>query len=447
MPDPIMTVLKVFAPEFDHRTWQKVQELVIGVIVAPGKRTVTAALHALGKANEKNYAKYHHVLNRAKWSNRALSERLLKMLVNVFCGSGPIILGIDEHIERRRGDKIAAKGIYRDPVRSSQSHFVKTSGLRWMCMMLLCPIPWVERIWALPFLTVLAPSERYYQQQGKPHKKLTDWARQMVKQIRRWLPDRQLVVTGDNSYAVIDLLHACQSLFHPVTFVTRLRLDAGLYEPAPPRQPGQVGRPRKKGRRLPKLADIALCPDTPWQRVVVTWYDGLKRELDITSNTAVWYHKGKPVVPLRWVLISDPLGEFEPQALLCTDQTVDPLQIIEWFVMRWQIEVTFEESRAHLGINTQRQWSDRAIERTTPLLLGLFSWVTLVANRLAADQPLTPRTAAWYPKAHLTFSDAIAAVRLRLWQSGFWMSPSALDRPEFAVHLPSHLVEMLCYAT
>lgn len=404
MPDPIMTVLNVFAPEFDNRTWKKVQELVVGAIVAPGKRTVTAALRVLGKANEKNFAKYHHVLNRAKWSNRALSERMLRLLVNVFCGSAPVVMGIDEHIERRRGNKIAAQGIYRDPVRSSKSHFVKTSGLRWMCMMLLCPIPWVGRIWALPFLTVLAPSERYHQQRGKPHKKLTDWARQMVKQVCRWLPERQIVVTGDNSYSVIDLLHACQSLIHPVTFVTRLRLDAGLYEPAPPRQPGQVGRPRKKGKRLPKLADIAIDPDTVWQRVIVNWYDGLKRELDIVSDTAVWYHKGKPVVPLRWVLISDPLGEFDTQALLCTDQSIDPVQIIEWFVMRWQVEVTFEESRAHLGVNTQRQWSDLAIERTTPILLGLFSWVTLVADLLAAEQQLAPRTAAWYPKAHLTFS-------------------------------------------
>ena len=361
MPKQIMTVLNVSAPEFDSRTWKKVQELVVGAVLAPGKRTVTAALRALGKAEEKDYALYHHVLNRAKWSNRALSERLLKLLVKVFYGNGPIVMGIDEHIERRRGNKIAAKGIYRDPVRSSKSHFVKTSGLRWMCMMLLAPIPWVGKHWALPFLTVLAPSERYHQQRGKPHKKLTDWARQMVKQVRRWLPDHQIIVTGDNSYSAIDLLHACQALAHPVTFITRLRLDAGLYEPAPPRQPGQVGRPRKKGKRLPKLGDIAVDPETAWQRVVVTWYDGIRRELDIVSNTAVWYHKGKPVVPLRWVLISDPLGEFETQALLCTDLSIAPIQIIEWFVLRWQVEVTFEESRAHLGVNTQRQWSGLAI--------------------------------------------------------------------------------------
>jgi len=219
--------------------------------------------------------------------------------------------------------------------------------------MWLARIPWAQRTWALPVLTAPAPSERYYQDLARAPKKLTDWARQMILQLRRWLPNRPLVV-ADSSYAVLDLLHFCQTLRHPVTLITRLRLDAALYEPATPRSPGQLWRPRLKGKRLPTLKELLCHPQTICNTVAADWYDGTHRALEIASHTAVWYHPGKSPVPVRWVLIRDPMGEFRPQALLCTDLNVAPSQIIEWFVLRWQLEVTFQEVRAHPGVETQR---------------------------------------------------------------------------------------------
>src|SRR5688572_21542234 len=246
LPTAIMALVEPFRPVFHESTWHKVQVLLVGSILAPGKRTVTAALRAVGLVDEPGFAKYHQVLNRAVWSSRRVSQILLNLLLGVLGHeSGPLVFGIDDTIERRWGANIKARGIYRDAVRSSHSHFVKTSGLRWIALMWLTVVPWAQRIWALPFLTVLAPSERYYKGQRRSSKKVTDWARQMIYQLRRWLPKCELVVVGDNSYAVIDLLHACQSLAHPVTMITRLRMDAALYEPAPPYS-GQ-GRPRKKG--------------------------------------------------------------------------------------------------------------------------------------------------------------------------------------------------------
>ena len=261
------------------------------------------------------------------------------------------------------------------------------------------------RHWALPVLTVLAPSTRYYQQRGRRHKKLTDWARQMVMQLRRWLPQRTLVLVGDNSYAVLDLLHCRQSLREPVTLIARLRLDAALYAPAPARQPGQNGRPQLKGPRRPPLKTLLDQPQVTWASAAVVWYDGTTRMVELTSQTAVWYRSGKPPVLICWVLVRDPQGAFAPQALLCTDPAADPTQILEWFVLRWQLEVTFQEVRAHLGVETQPlatrldrvgQWSDRAIARTTPTLLGLFSWTTLAAHALQKRHSITQRTAAWY---------------------------------------------------
>jgi len=300
-------------------------------------------------------------------------------------------------------------------VRSSKSHFVKTSGLRWMAMMVLVPIPWAARVWALPFLTVLAPSERYAKEHDRRHKTLSVWGRQMIRQLRRWLPNRTLVVVADSSYAVLALLACAAGLRQPVTVVTRLRLDAALYDPAPPREAGTKGRPRLKGARQPSLAQRLVDAATVWTAITVPWYGGQTAAVEVVSGTALWYHAGQPSVSLRWVLLRSPTGQFESQALLCTDPTATPEQIIGWFVLRWQLEVTFHEARAHLGVETQRQWSDLAILRTTPALLGLFSLVTLMADALLAGQPLLAREAAWYTKPLPTFVDALALVRQQLW--------------------------------
>ena len=236
---------------------------------------------------------YHRVLNRAAWSGRAAARVLLGLLLDAFVPKGPVILGIDDTIERRRGKRIRAKGIYRDPVRSSHGHFVKASGLRWLSLMLLVPIPWAGRVWALPFLTALAPSERYSREHRKRHKKLTDWARQLVLQARRWMPKRPLVLVADSSFAALELLATL--VRHGVICVTRLRLDAALYKPAPPRRPGTIGRPRTKGARLPSLAEVLTDTATPWQRVIVPgWYGEGDRLVEICSGSAVWHHAGLP---------------------------------------------------------------------------------------------------------------------------------------------------------
>ena len=448
LPQAIILVLRHFELVFSEAVWESAKILLVGAILAPGVRTVSASLRVMGFCRERQFQNYHRVLNRAKWSSRALSRILLRLLLGSFVPlEEPVVLGLDDHIERRRGAKIAAKGIYRDPVRSSKSFFVKTSGLRWASLMLLTPIPWAKRVWALPFLTVLAPSERYHQERGMPHKHLTDHARQMIRQVCRWLPERMLVVAADSSYAAIELLAACASLPSRVTVVTRLRLDAALYAPAPPREKGKKGAPRKKGERQPTPAQRIADPQTAWEAVTVRWYGGVMRQIEVASGTAVWYHSGKPVVPIRWVLIRDPLGKFEPQALLSTDQTAAAQQIVEWFVLRWQVEVTFEEARAHLGVETQRQWSDLAILRTTPALLGLFSLITLFAHQLLQGNELRPRQAAWYQKQLPTFSDTLALVRQQLWPISIsWMSGAKSDVVIIPKALFERLIDTLAYA-
>lgn len=441
------SLIQAFAPHFSNCIWRHAQVLLIGAVLVPGRRTVTAVLRIMGLSEERQFQTYHRVLNRAAWSSWALSRTLLVLLVQAFAPTGPIICGLDDTIERRRGAKIKAKGIYRDPVRSSHGHFVKASGLRWLSLMLLAPIPWAQRTWALPFLTCLAPSERFYEKKARAHKKLTDWGRQMVRQLRRWLPERQLVIVADSSFAVILWLFELSRLPGQLCLIVRFRLDAALYEPAPKRRPGQRGRTRIKGKRLPTLEQIAQNRKTQWPRVTIRdWYGEGRRVVEIVSNTAVWYHSGQPPLPIRWVLIRDPKGKFKTQALLSTDLNIAPVQIIKWFVLRWQLEVTLHEVREHLGVETQRQWSDRAILRTTPSLLALFSLVTLMAHHYAQRRKLPMRQAAWYHKTRPTFSDALALVRRQIWQHEcFPLVASLTEHSKLPATIQNRLLSALCY--
>ena len=446
LPSRFAAVILCFAPLFRERSWRHAEVLLVGAILSPGRRTVTSILRIAGLGRERRFANYHRVLNRAAWSGRAAARVLLGLLLDAFAPRGPVVLGLDDTIERRRGKRIRAKGICRDPVRSSKGHFVKASGLRWLSLMLLVPIPWAGRVWALPFLTALAPSERYCRERGRCHKKLTDWGRQLALQARRWVPGREMVLVADSGFAALELLAALRR--QRITCVTRLRLDAALYEPAPPRRPGAIGRPRTKGRRLPTLAEVLADRGTPWRRVAVPgWYGEGERVVEIHSGTAVWRHAGMPVVPIRWVLLRDPHGRFHPQALLCTDQERTPLQIVGWFVQRWQLEVTFREVRDHLGVETQRQWSDKAVARTTPCLLGLFSIVTLLAARLDHRARLRVSAAAWYRKKRPTFSDALAAVRREVWsEQGLLTSRHSPEPAKIQPALRESIVHALCHA-
>jgi DDE superfamily endonuclease len=438
--------------------------LVEGALLTFHRRTVSAALRAAGRDRAPGFARHHRVLNKARWSARAAARVLLGLLVAAFAPDGPVVIGVDDTLERRWGKRIAARGIYRDAVRSSHGHLVKASGLRWVSLSLLAPIPWADRVWSLPFLTVLAPSERFARERGRAHKRLTDWARQpspcpsirlrrtepsaslALLQTARWLPGRRIVAVTDSGYAALDLLAAVR---HRVCVVSRLRLDARLFDPAPPRKPGTIGRPRIVGQRQPTLAQRLVDPRTRWQAITVAgWYGGGDRRVEVATGTAMWHHSGLPVVPLRWTLVRDPRGEFRPQAFLCTDLDTKPTDILAWFVRRWTTETTFQEARRHLGVETQRQWSDLAIARTTPVLLGLYSLVTLWAHNLRRSGKLMlPASTAWYAKERATFGDALAIVRRALWaEAALQTSRQRCDLVEVPRPLLNRLTTLACYA-
>jgi len=448
LPITFTSVIGVFAPVFSQPVWPHVKVLITGAVLAPGKRTVTAVLQIMGLSATSDFQTSHRVLNRAVWSPLTASRLLLRLVVAVFIPWGVVIFGLDDTIERRRGDQIQATGLYRDPVRSSQAYCVKVSGRRWLACMVLPPISWANRVWALPFLTVLCPSARSYEPRGRHHQTLTERAWQMIRLVVRWLPGREIAFVTDSSVAALELLDKVKAL-PCASVLTRLRLDAALDDPPPPRQPETKGRPRLKGQRRPTLAAVLADARTSWTTLLVEqWYGEGPREVEVATDTAVWYHAGKPPVAIRWVLIRDPKKDFDPQALLSTHLDHTPAPMLPWFVRRWSMEVTCEEARAHLGMETPRQWNDRAIARTTPALLSLYAIITLTAHLLIEQGATCMRSTAWYRKIRPTFSDAMALVRRDVWEHRHVaMSQQEADMIQLPRELFERFIDAVCYAT
>ncbi len=417
MTTEILAVLAAFAPEFSRPTLKNIQVLLIGAILCHRSRRVSNVLRVMGLSSEGNFSKYHHVLSRAKWDSLMLAKIMLGLLVKLLPESWPILIAVDETLERRRGKKIKAKGLYRDAVQSSQSNVVTSYGLKWECMMLIVPMPWCKRPWALPFLTVLAPSKKSNETAGRRHKTSLDWTRLMVCVISRWLKRRWILV-GDGAYACMDLALTC--IKRNVALISRLRLDAQLFE-FPVAEKKKKGRKPVKGKRI-QLKELLNDPKQTWQIDTVDWYGGETRQIEYLTFTCLWYHAGCTPVTLRIVLVKTPNGKNEAEAFFGTDIKLTPIQIIRYFVLRWNIEVTFEETRAHLGVETQRQWSDKAIARTTPLLMGLFSFITLTALKMHQAKPLVSiENASWYDKkGELTFSDILSIVKRSIWSNKYF---------------------------
>lgn len=447
LPIALRSAIGVFAPVFSRPVWPHVKVLLPGAILAPGSRTVTAILRIMGLSAASDFQTYQRVLHRAVWSPLTARRLLRRFFVAVFIPWDGVVFGLDDPIERRRGDQIPAKGISRDPVRSSHTHCGKVSGLRWLCCLVLTPLSWANRVWALPCLTVLCPSERFYEQQGRRHQPLTERAWPIIRLVVRWLPRRDMVFVAESRFAALEWLNQVTTLPR-VRVMTRRRLDAALYDPPSPRAPRQPGRPRLQGKRRPTLAAVLADARTPWTKVIVAqWYGEGPREGAIATDTAVWYHSGKPPVAIRWLLMRDPKEDFKPQALLSTNLAHTPEQMLTWFVRRWTMEVTVEEARAHLGLETQRQWNARAIARTTPALLSLYAIVTLTAHQWLQKGGAIGRPSAGYAKAWPTFSEAIALVRRQVWdQIHFSTSLQETDRTQIPRALLERFIDALCYA-
>jgi DDE superfamily endonuclease len=421
MPTPSPVIISLLAPlavAFTRPALAKLAWLVQGGILAPGRRTVCAALAACGLGAAPRFTTFHRFFNRDRWSALRLSPLLLLLLVAAFLTPDePLVLLIDETVERRSGQRIAYQSWLRDPVRSEGARKVHCRGIRWFCACLLVRVPWSARPWALPFFVVPVLAAKLCQRLGKRPRSHIGWSQVLVTRLERWFPSRPILLVGDGNFMAIELVERCQAAAAPTTLVTRMRLDQALYAFPDPQPKGRPGRKPKKGARQLRPHERLTDPHTGWQWVTLAWY-GRQRRVALATGVALWYTPRHDPVPLRWVLVR-PVPHaphpFKPAALASTNPRLAALAIVQRYLSRWNIEVTFAELRAHLGFETQRHWSTRAIGRVTPCLFGLFSLVVLLAKRLHPER-LPGRDTSWYQKEEATFSDALAAVRRQLWR-------------------------------
>lgn len=413
LPSPIIAILWPFSVLFSQPSWFTSLDLLLGAILCRGRRTVTGILRATGLSQNKGFSKYHRILNSLDWSPKHGAEILLKMLLKMVGKERPIIL-IDETLERRKGKKIRAKGYYRDAVRSSRSKTVNTMGLKWLVMALSFRFKFATRAFALPFFTVLEPSEKSTKKQGKRHKTTLDWSVQMVMQLVRWAPNIPFILVGDGGFACAKLAWTCFK--NNIALVSRLKMNARIYDLPNETPPGKRGRKPKKGVRLISFKEMLTREDLPWEDAEIAGYDGKKKRIRYLTNTAMWGADRFEPIAIRWVLVIDSTGDMDPLPLMSTDVNLTAIKIIELYVDRWGLEVTFLETREHLGVETQKQWSDKAIARTTPILMALYSMVCLIGHRMNEEAPLTAEKTAWYDKERVSFSDLLKAVRVAMWK-------------------------------
>jgi hypothetical protein len=302
---------------------------------------------------------------------------------------------------------------------------------------LLVRLPFTQYAVALPILSALYGTRKQARRNRskrpyRRHRTLQELALLLVRLLVRWAPGRRFRVLGDGGYATHDLAAAFSAVspykaLRGVRLVSRFRLDAATYA-EPPAYSGR-GRPRLRGQRLPTPQEVADCADTIWQSVRLLWYGGVEKAVSVCSGQGLWYKSGTGGKRVRWVFVRDVTGGHRDEVFFTTDLSLSPRQIVESYVRRWSLETTFQEARAHLGLETLRNWSGRAVVRSAPLLLGLYSLVVVWYAQHVPEPERQPRQSPWYQKRCITFSDMLAAARADIVKEGIFHG-SALQTPE-----------------
>jgi hypothetical protein len=426
LPKQVHAIFDPLEPVFSRPTHRRFILLALAAILTLGGRTITNLLRVLGTLAPGHPSSYHRVFSRDRWSLSALARRYVAAVLNRFVPRGPILLAGDDTVTEHPGPHVYGKGRHRDPVRSTHAYTAFRWGHKWVVLTLLVPVPWATRRWALPLLVALYRPREENLKRKKRHKTPAQLLGQMVRILKRWFPDRTFVVTADGNYATHELAELAARTPRKWTLVSLFYPDANLVEPAPPYS--NRGRPRKKGKDLPSPAEV-VANTKQRQTLVVAWYGGGRRRVEVVTGTGLWYKSGRPLVELRWVFVHDLSGTHRDQYFFTTDATMSVRSLIETYTGRWNIETTFEEVRSYLRVQTTRGWSRDTVLRMGPCLFGLYTIVVWLYAELPRRWSRV-RVVDWPGKRDVTFSDAITAVRRWLWLEWVLALPGHRDALE-----------------
>lgn len=412
-----IAIFDVFKQAFNGGVFTKICILAVGAILSPKKRSISECLRVMGLAKESNYSSYYYSLNGAVWSGLKLAKLLLFLVISKLNKpeSTSVTFVLDDTLVRRYGKRVSMRGRYHDAVRSRGPYKVITTGVRWLSLQIVCQWPWSQRQWTAPILTIPCPTEKVCQKEGMIFRSMEQRSCLILKLLRRWLPEHKIMVLADGGF--ISALFSKQAEQLAITLVMRARSNLCFFDPPPPPVPGKRGPKPKKGARQPNLKTRFEKNLLDFKEATLDWYKNSQKQVNIASGTALWYRDGVDPIAVRWFVITDPEGKFKPSYFIATHyEDFSAVQLAQSYQLRWNCEVTFQELRQNLGLETQRHWSRKAMQRITPLLFGLHTLVTLIATELPT---VIPRfEAAWYcPDEHpnASFHDILAKVRLALW--------------------------------
>jgi hypothetical protein len=422
IPQGVRAVLQDWSAEFSESVWPRFQVLMFAAMVCVGRHTVCRLLRIAGALADGHWCSYHRVLSQRRWSSWRLARILAGQVVDRFLPRGTILICGDDTVTQHPGKKVYGKARHRDAVRSTHSYTAWRWGHKWVVLAILVQLPGLSRPWALPILCALYHSPEDDRKRGLRHKTPCDLMRQLLCVLLRWFPQRKFVFSGDGGYGTHPLARFA-SRQPRLTLVSKFYKDANLHQPPPKRKAGTNGRPRVKGGKQPS-PEAVVAKTRGRQRLIVAWYGGGRRQVAVVTGTGHWYKGGEGLVPIRWVFVEDLTGTHRDEYFFTTDVALTPRQIIEAYTGRWAIEVTFEETREHVGIETTRGRCAQTILRAEPCLFGLYTLVALWFSELPESERRAPAV-AWTGSAKqtLTFSDAITLVRRHIWRNWVLESP------------------------
>ncbi len=446
IPYAVRVLLDGFSKEFSPSVWQMFLSLLTAAVMIRGRRTIWRLLRFSPRASTGHFSSYHRVFSHRRWSSYALAKRLALAVVARFAQEGPLKLVGDDTVSQHRGEKVYGKGCHRDAVRSSHQHLVYRWGHKWVVLALRVRIPGTTRTWALPMLVALYRTPPESLKAGVVHKTPSELMRGLLAVWMRWFPQRKVVFAGDSSFATHELAgFASRHRRKRLALVSKFPPTAVLHERPPQRKPGQKGRPRVVGKRLPSPQEVVASTGKR-KRLTVKWYGGGTRRIEVVSGVGHWYRQGQGLVQVRWVYVRDLTGSHRDEYFFSTDINMSIKRTVETFIGRWDIEVTFEEMREHLGLETTRGRCRQTVLRVEPCLFGLYTLIAYWFAHLPKKNRETIHV-AWVGKTSITFSDALVSVRYNVWEDYLFQRPNK-SRPfeKLTTHMRNTILHALALA-